>query len=745
MIKFLLGIALIAGLCAAQDDPPKDPKKDPPKDPLKEPKDPPKNPQDPPVMPTGNPKLSKLADRCGKDVKWMTDFPKALKAAKEQGRLIFGYVYDRDRSSMFGNGFKDDFMKAGPFIDVDLVNTVSRKFIPLRIDLNNEFITIGGDGEVMLVTPEGERLLKLNDVTVPGFIFITPQAKVVHKFDSIAVATSELIFHVCRTVLAKYKDYDKPGAGLVEAKDAVAKDPEDLRTRFKLGVEHLKDGDFETAIGVFKEVLKRGPAENEGVESLYRIATAYRRLRKPADALAAIDEARKLNAKVGAKIEGDMILEKALLELKQGRDAESEKLLKEVAEKHPKANRAPEAAFLLGAIAFLHDREKDAKEIWTKLTEANPESPWACKAAAELLDRGPFVNGWEDFEWLPAHLLSADATSTERRRPNSERPDAIKEGVDYLLRKQRDDGSWRNVKGQFDFRDSLSILGAYALWECRDIRPEENKRARDKAIAYFEKWLEKKASSAQMGVWPYVNGMHVFTRLAMGSDGDEKKRFLDGAMKCYEVLKKAQLFDGSWSYVGKDPTPFITAPVIVTLKELKDAGGAIDEKVADKGIEGLLTLKGPARDPYKIGIYWYFHKATDQFDHGAPEGGAGRTPMAYWAEFKWGKCKEEELAEAMKMFMDHKIRLMRVRKTTDWHAGKFANAPYFFFFDYYYTSEVNLLQKPEIRKANAQEITKDLMNIGEIDGSWLDWHIGGKAYGTAMALMVLRNCEKAEK
>ena len=727
-----LVVALVASLAFRQDDPPKDP---PPR------QDPPRQP----APPREDPKLAALAKKCGNGIPWKTDFKAALKLAKDQGRLIFGYVYDRSRSSMFGNAFKDDFMKAGPFIDQDLVNTISRKFIPLRIVLDTDFLTMDGDGDVMLVTPEGERALKLNDVTVPGFIFITPEGRVVTKFDSIAVASSDLIFHVCRSVLAKFRDFDKPGAGLVEAKAESTKDATDLRSLYKLGLEYMKDGEFERAMTVFGDVIKAAGKDRDAVESGYRLAGCLRRLRKPKEALDAIRAARKLNEDVGAKFEGDMILEEAILELKQGREEASEKLLKEMLDKHPKANRAPEASFLLGAIAYLSDREKQAKETWDALIKSNPESQWACKAASEMLDRGPLSNGWEDFEWLPESLLTGNSGSTERRRKPEERPDAIKEGVDYLIRKQRGDGSWRNVKGQFDFRESITILAALALWECRDVQPEANAKAREKALAFFDKWLEKKAPTAQMGIWPYVNGLHVFARLAKAHEGDQRKAFLAKAMICFEGIKKAQLFDGTWSYVGKEPTPFITAPVIVHLKELKDLGAEIPEKVVDEAIKGLVTMKGPAREPYKIGIYWYFHQATDQFDHGAPEGGAGRSPMAYWAEFSWDKCKAEELAEAMQMFMDHKIRLMRVRKTTDWHAGKFANAPYFFFFDYYYSSEVNLLQKPDVRKKNAQEITKDLMNIGEIDGSWLDWHIGGKGYGTAMALMVLKNCEKAEK
>jgi len=36
------------------------------------------------------------------------------------------------------------------------------------------------------------------------------------------------------------------------------------------------------------------------------------------------------------------------------------------------------------------------------------------------------------------------------------------------------------------------------------------------------------------------------------------------------------------------------------------------------------------------------------------------------------------------------------------------------------------------------EIRNDLLKTNEVDGTWVDTHLFGKPYGTAMALMILK-------
>jgi PAS domain-containing protein len=61
--------------------------------------------------------------------------------------------------------FKDRFMMAGPFNEIDVVWMVNRKFIPLRIYLDNEARDL--------------IKVKLSDVVVPGILFLDHEGNVV--------------------------------------------------------------------------------------------------------------------------------------------------------------------------------------------------------------------------------------------------------------------------------------------------------------------------------------------------------------------------------------------------------------------------------------------------------------------------------------------------------------------------------------------------------------------------------------
>ncbi len=668
-----------------------------------------------------NDALAELAKKAGREIKWRKEIEPALAEAKEQGRLVFGYVYDRARSNRFGNEFKDRFMMAGPFNDADLVWTINRRFIPVRIYLDNAAME--------------HVKVRLSDVVVPGILFLDHDGKVVWKFDRIASASSELMFHACRQVLAKNPAFDKPGKALEDVLAEQQADPGDLRVKFRVGLEMVKDANFEKARAVFEEIIAKDPKGREAVESAYRIAGVCRRLRDAEGAAQALKRARELNAAVGAKIEGDLMMEEALLLIKQGRAPDALKQLDEAAEKFPKSNRIAEVRYYQGAMHWLLDAEAKAKEIWKDVVQKHAQSPFAWKAAAEAGERGPLTNGWEMLEWLPADLLTGDPTSTERKRRPEEYAAVVREGVDYLLRQQKTDGRWVNVRGQFDFKEAITALACKALYETRDVSPEASEAARKKGLAYFEKWMERKVPGSGMNMWQWIVGAHLYAKLTTDAAEDAKKPLLEKLQLCVEQLKKSQNAGGCWTYAGADPSTFSTGGALVALWEAKQAGAGVEEAMIEKAFQGMAKLKT------EKGTYQYSSiRETEDFDPTDPRGAAGRGAPCYLAEFLWKKCDMGQLERALDDFLKYRKHLKAVRKATDWHAGKYANAPYFFFYDYYYAAQAANLLKDELRAKTATELRNDMLEIQEVDGSWLDWHIGGKSYGAAMALMVLKNC-----
>jgi len=689
--------------------------------------------QDPQPPDPGDSGLESLAKKAGRDVKWVKGLEAALAESKSSGRLVFGYVYDRDRSQRFGNAFKDHFMMAGPLNDTDLVWTLNRKFVPTRIYLDKEACDL-----LQVPTPDGKaRKLLLSDVVVPGVLFLDGEGKVVFKFDKIASASSELLFHACHNVLEKNKSFDLPSRALESVREEHQAAPDDLRVHYRLGLELVKDAEFEAAKKTFEAVIAKDGKSREAVESAYRIAGVCRRLRDADGAIAALQRARELNADGLAKIEGDLALEEALLSVKRAQFAGALKQLTDAVEKFPKSNRVPEMRFYVGAMHWLLDEEQKAKDVWKDVANKHPQSPFAYKSAAEALERGPLANGWEILEWLPADFLTGDPASTERRRKPEEYDAVVKGGIDYLLRQQKPDGRWTNIKGQFDFKEAITALAARALYETRDAASEPGADARRKATAYFETWMERKVAGQGMNMWPWIVGTHLYARLAMDVEGDAKAPLLAKIATCVEMLKKAQNKDGCWTYAGADPSTFSTGGALVALWEAKQAGADIEDAMIERAFKGMAKLKT------EKGTYQYSSiRETDEFDPTDPRGASGRGAPCYLAEFLWKKCDLAQLERALDDFVKYRKHLKAVRKATDWHAGKYANAPYFFFYDYFYAAMATQHLADEKRPGVRTALRDDMLEICEVDGSWLDWHIGGKSYGTAMAVMILRYCGK---
>ncbi len=694
------------------------------------------NPDDPQEPDPGKDALTQLAKKAGREIKWRKELEATLAEAKESGRLVFCYVFDRDQSQRFGNAFKDRFVMAGPLNDIDLVWTINRRFIPLRLYLDKpscEFIKVPlADGK--------ERNLFLSDVVIPGFLFLDHNGRVVYKFDRIASASTELFFYACHNVLDKNKQFAKPGKELEDVLAEAAANPKDLRTKFRLGCELIKDAEFERARQVFEDVIKQDPKSKDAVDSAARIAGVCRRLRDAKGATEAIALARKLNEDVGAKIEGDLMMEEALLLVKQGKMADALATLGQAIEKFPKSNRLAEMRYMQGALYYVADEEDRAKEIWKDVAKKFADRSWGWKAAAEAAEQGPLTNGWETLEWLPADLLTGDPSSTERKRKPEEYDAVVREGVEYLLRQQKANGRWVNVKGQFSFPESITALAARALYETRDLSGERHDAACTKAKTYFENWMDKKVPGQGMNMWPWIVGAHLYSRLATDAkDEAAKTAYIKELDACVDMLKKCQNKDGCWTYAGADPSTFSTGGALVALWEARQAGADFEDSIIERAFAGMAKLKTDK------GTYQYSSiTKTDDFDPTDPRGAAGRGAPCYLAEFLWKKCDQAQLERAMDDFIKYRKHLKAVRKATDWHAGKYANAPYFFFYDYWYAAMAMRHLKDEPGTKWSTDIRNDMLEIQEIDGSWLDWHIGGKNYGTAMAVMILKTVGKPQ-
>lgn len=711
-LSLVLPLLAMMPFASAQEEPPDEPEPGPA-----------------PARPV-DPELRLLADKAGRGVKWrrQDDLDGAVAEAAESGKLIFLYAYDRSRSSMFGNAFKDQFMMAGPFSDTELVEFINRKFVPVRVKLT-----------AIVAADLGTRL---NDVVIPAMLFVDAERKIVHQYDRVTSASTELLFLTCRQVLQKRPEADKPGPLLERREKEAVENPKDARARYLLGLELLWEGRWERSLEVFTAVLKDFPDSREAVEAAYRSAWIHRLARRPADAEAALDAAAKANAAAGVKIEGNLLVERGLLKLRQGKRADARGLFEQAAEKHAKDSRAAEARYYLGALLWAEDQEEDAKKAWRELAKSEPRGPWHRKAAAEALEEGPLTNGWESYEWLDAAALAGDPRGTERPRKPEEYPDVVRQALEYLAREQRLDGSWRNPRGngQFNFKECVSVIGVMALRTWEETHPGIVKESLERGRKYVDAWSDRKTAARGMTEWDHCFAIFHYARTAASlKEGDERKAAVKRCRRAIKALAAVQRPKGTWSYIDEGPSSFLTGGILVALWEAKQAGIEFDPQMVEHGLEGLLKLKSTDdREEYKD-TYFYTDQGSDDFDDAHIKGSVGRMAICYLAEFLWGKCDAAKLSWAIGRFVEFRIHLMRVKKSTDWHAGKYANASYFFFYDYWFASMAALKLPDPLKTKACDAIRADLLQTCEIDGSWVDTHLFGKPYGTAMALMILKN------
>src|SRR5687767_8094489 len=95
---------------------------------------------------------------------------------------------------------------------------------------------------------------------------------------------------------------------------------------------------------------------------------------------------------------------------------------------------------------------------------------------------------------------------------------------------------------------------------------------------------------------------------------------------------------------------------------------------------------------------------------------------------------------AMEQFFAFLERRENVR-VCDFHSdGELAG--FFFFNNFYHTTEAAALLEGKDRESARARALAHLVRISEIDGSFIDSHEMGKSYGTASALLSLKNCLK---
>ncbi|HEX7900710.1 MAG TPA: acetylxylan esterase [Planctomycetota bacterium] len=386
---------------------------------------------------------------------------------------------------------------------------------------------------------------------------------------------------------------------------------------------------------------------------------------------------------------------------------------------------SPEALYHLAAIASWTGR--DPSGLWKKLVERHPESRWAWRAASNLvpgrdgLPGGPMAHQYEGF------FVRTDGTPARR-------------AVELLLRAQAPDGSWSDARYSYGWakymikrRVSEGLLDpGYVSWPDQKLRPNVFVAVTALSALALDAWREQAPDRIAVALARADAVLRDDARVVPGQCEEcyaEMGRLLfftksgDLGRMNHVVRRLAALqdVDGFWGH--EYPSAFATAAVVHALVGARKAGAEVPEPLLQRAADALLkTRRDGGRQDYR-------HEAGKP--PSSEKNSAGRTAIAELALYECGRGSLANVAAGVDVFWKHQARLEAVR-ACDNHADE-ELAGFFYYYAVYHTLEAaRALGEPGTR-------FRDLvLPQQEADGSFVDSHELGKSYGTAMALLILK-------
>lgn len=652
----------------------------------------------------------------------------ACKQAKEQGKLVLWYVHRIQEKTlqgrqMYRSPVLDVYMRQVIFADPDVAELVSNTFVPLRCVMDQALSDRFG--------------LKPLQFVEPAVVFLDGDGKVVHFVERFRTFHGHWFAALCVRVL----DH----AGVKRTGNTV----DELRQR-----------------GLWHEALALASKTPADAESLLQIARLQRLLRQPEQALDTVRKARALlevrpDRQDGGEDIGEQTARrreylannmKRLSRLKAVSCEEGRVLtmLGRAIEAQPILESAwrglgyAEAGYLHAVNSLRLGDEAEAMRRFALVAQRHFGTPFGCRAAANTMlgpdDRplGAAFAGFEAIVYPPENAyvgLPKDTTwQGDRMSPAA----IVRTGVEFLLQQQRDNGGFTDSRYAY-WPDSeitpnvwvaITAIALTALWEHRAAHPDLHDRI-DRALQRGEAFLlDEKHIARGKNEECYSDAYRLlyFARRTLGSDGELRDQLIAQMNEIVAAATKSQKASGFWSHEYENA--FATGAVLQQVLAAKAAGATVPTEVTDKAAQALLSAR------FQNGAYVYGGSAGKETPTGLKDS-AGRMPVCEGSLLQLGRSDLERVRKALQNFWDHMQNLETVRRN-DFHSdGELAG--FFFFHSLFHASEVVRLLPEEERAAHWTKFTALLQQIPEFDGSFLDSHELGRSYGTAMALLVLRN------
>ncbi|MBI5367629.1 MAG: terpene cyclase/mutase family protein [Planctomycetes bacterium] len=353
---------------------------------------------------------------------------------------------------------------------------------------------------------------------------------------------------------------------------------------------------------------------------------------------------------------------------------------------------------------------------------------------------------------LAAAVLSGCATARVHRR---ELPDAIREGVGYLVKSQQPDGSWGTGLQTRGFEIYHSVPGSHDAFKLATtalcvmaLREAGEGPAHDRGLEWLVATGDARRDTGDLlyNVW---GNTYALQALALELQRKPDPRLRTAAERQLRRLVTYETWMGGWFYYDFDahtqtpsggPTSFGTAAGLVALWEARRAGLDVPQSLIDRALRRLEEM----RLPDGAFLYGDYLKYYPQHPANRPKGSLGRSQAGNFALWLWGSKRagaEESRAGLATFFAEHNY--IECGRKRQWpHEAWYATAPYYFYFGHYYAARVLEKLGPDGKRDFAALLAETILPNQEPDGSWWDYPMWDydKPYGTAYAVMILLRC-----
>lgn len=344
--------------------------------------------------------------------------------------------------------------------------------------------------------------------------------------------------------------------------------------------------------------------------------------------------------------------------------------------------------------------------------------------------------------------------------------DAIRRGIDFLVARQNEDGSWGSARRTKGLNIYAPVPGAHQGFRAADtalcisalietgLDREDVREALDRAEAWMEENLpavRRATPDALYNVWTHAYAIRALVKMLRRHEGDEDRgrRYRELIGGQIDRLERYESVDGGWGYYDFDvgsqkptatTTSFTTATALIALREARDAGIDVPDRLVRRAIA---TLHRQQKPDFTY-VYSESHKYYPMRGISRPGGSLGRSQACNLALRAWGD--ERITHEVLRAWLDRLVArngwLDIGRKRPIPHESWFQVAGYFFYYGHYYAAQCMEELPEETRAPYREEIARILLGLQEKNGSWWDYPFYDyhEQYGTAYALMTLWRC-----